>query len=501
MKKSVITVREIVKWGILGLILGLSMVHLFGNKAVWAPLDAYCPFGGLESAWQLIFQGGFLEKTQPSNLAIGLGLILVTLLFGGIFCGWICPLGTLQDGLNKLGRLLKLPQITLPKQADRYLRYLRYPVLILVLFESFHLVKLWFADYDPFRIIFGLHWITEPENILIAGWIIGIGFILLSLVWRRFWCSYLCPLVLVVQWLSKISWLKIRWQKSECISCDVCNKKCPLALNVQSPKLNSSPCNNCLECVAHCPKPEALQYKLPGGAGKQNRALVVAVSGVIVFGLILIGAQLAGWWSPKITDNPENIKGWMTLGAISETYHIPISEIKKELNLPASANEETELKSFEKEIPNFEMDLIRNYVANRIGWTGEKAAQEIPASGETTNNPSAVQLEPSPTIRTATEKTIKPEVKSTVPSVVKNESVTEKANPANITTIRDPEEIKGTMSLSEVSEGWKIPLETLLEKLGVPKDINVKAPIRELENFNINGIKVRTAVKEILGQP
>ncbi|HEX3046025.1 MAG TPA: 4Fe-4S binding protein, partial [Bacillota bacterium] len=335
MKKSVITVREIVKWGILGLILGLSLLHLFGNKAVWAPLDAYCPFGGLESSWKLIFQGGFLEKTQPSNLALGLGLILVTLLFGGIFCGWICPLGTLQDGLNKLGRFLKLPQIKISKDFDRYLRFLRYPVLVLVLFESFHLVKLWFADYDPFRIIFGLHWIAEPSSILMAGWIIGIGFLLLSLVWRRFWCKYLCPLGLVVQWLSKISWLKIRWQKSECISCDLCNKKCPLALNVQNAKLNTSPCNNCLECAAHCPQPEALQYNTPRGARKQNRPLTVAVSGVIFFGLILISAQLAGWWNPKITDDPENIKGWMTLGNIAETYHIPISEIKKELNLPA----------------------------------------------------------------------------------------------------------------------------------------------------------------------
>ncbi len=485
--KRIVAVREIIKWSVLGLVTFLALIHVFGNKAVWAPLDAYCPFGSLESAWKLITQGGFLEKIQPSNLALLTALFLTTILFGGVFCGWICPLGTLQDGLNWIGRKLRLPQIQVPQKWDTMLRWLRLPFLALVLFESALLVKLWFADYDPFRLIFGFHWITEPEKILISGWIIMSAFLLLSLLWRRFWCRYLCPFGLVVHGLSKISWFKIRWHKNECLECNICSKNCPLGLTVTDPKLNSTACNDCLQCVSVCPRSEAIKYqaKLTGNSG-------LAIAGVATFFLILITAQIIGWWNPIIGSDPASIRGWMSLGHISEIYHIPVDEMIAELNLPETADKNTEVRSLEILVPDFSTDLFRQYVAGRIGKP-------------------YVSVEQSKTVTAAEKTDLDDKVKDVINKSTSPNNSGDKTEPisginpkqsdeAGSKPTKDPNEIKGSMSLTEVSKGWQIPLAILIETLGLPQDVNPNQPIREYDApYGIGGEAVRNAVKEILG--
>jgi ferredoxin len=476
MDKKINLIRETIKWGIFTLITGLSLAHIYGNKAVWAPLDAYCPFGSLESGWKLITQGGYLEKIQPSNLALLVALLITTLLFGGIFCGWICPLGTLQDGLNRLGRKLKLPQIKIPFQWDRYLRGLRWPVLGLVLFQSFTLVKLWFADFDPFRLIFGLHWISEPDKIMVAGWVIMGSFLVLSLFWSRFWCKYFCPFGLVVQLISKISLFRIRWSQPDCTSCQICSKNCPMGLEVTTPKLHATACNNCLQCKSVCPRPEALKYQAKYG---NNASL--AVTGVAVFLAILVGAQFMGWWNPKIGSDPASIKGWMTLGYLSETYHIPLEQIKEELRLPETIEATAELRSFENEIPNFSTELVREYVANRINaihtdFKAKSHTEDKKADSQGTTITPAVTAQ-----QTATAPASQSSKASSAPAVT-----------------RDPAAIKGMMSLKEVSAGWRIPLTTLIAQLGLPADVDPGLPIRELEGpYGVGGATVREAVKTL----
>lgn len=490
MARRFVPLREIIKWSVLGLVTTLALLHSFGNKAVWAPLDAYCPFGSLESGWKLITEGGFLEKIQPSNLALLVALFVTTLLFGGVFCGWICPLGTLQDGLNWLGKKLRLPQIQVSSKWDRLLRWLRAPFLGLVLFESYLLVKLWFADYDPFRLLFSFHWLSEPEKILTSGWIILGSFLLLSLIWKRFWCRYLCPLGLVVQGLSKLSWFKIRWNKEECLECNICSKNCPVGITVTDSKLNSTACNNCLQCVSVCPKPKALQYQAKFAEGSY-----LAIMGVATFALLLITAQIAGWWNPKIGSDPAGIKGWMTLGYIAETYHITLDEIRADLQLPESISATTELRSMEGEIPDWSTELFREYVAQKIGatFTPGKVSQRTHSEinpAETNEADQERKSENPVGSKILPEKSAGPE---SLPDIEPQKALNSK-------TSRDPNEIKGSMTLTEVSAGWDIPLATLIETLGLPKDINPNVPIREYDApYGVGRAKVKEAVQTFHG--
>lgn len=95
-------VRRIVQGVLLALTAFLGLRHQFGSGG--SPIDAYCPFGGVESFYTWVTQGKMLAKTSYSNLLLLGILLLMTLFVGGIFCGWLCPLGTVQEWLYALRR-------------------------------------------------------------------------------------------------------------------------------------------------------------------------------------------------------------------------------------------------------------------------------------------------------------------------------------------------------------------------------------------------------------
>lgn len=94
----------------MALIVFVSLRHglaATGGDASTASIDALCPFGGLETLWRYITTGQFISKAHPSNLIIGLGLLISVLLAGSAFCGWICPFGTLQERVHGFSRWLQ----------------------------------------------------------------------------------------------------------------------------------------------------------------------------------------------------------------------------------------------------------------------------------------------------------------------------------------------------------------------------------------------------------
>ena len=60
-------------------------------------IEAYCPFGGLESLYQFATTGGFIRRIEPSAMILFFAVILLTLLFSRGFCSWICPFGSIQE--------------------------------------------------------------------------------------------------------------------------------------------------------------------------------------------------------------------------------------------------------------------------------------------------------------------------------------------------------------------------------------------------------------------
>jgi polyferredoxin len=156
-----------------------------------ASLHAICPFGGVVSIYQVATAGTYVQKVHSASfILMGIGL-LVALLFGPAFCGWLCPMGSIQEWFGKLGRKIlgRRYNRLVPAKLDRVLRYLRYAVLAWVLYMTAVTGKLMFEAYDPYYALFNL-WSSE---LAIGGVIVLAVTLVGSLFVERPFCKYACP--------------------------------------------------------------------------------------------------------------------------------------------------------------------------------------------------------------------------------------------------------------------------------------------------------------------
>ena len=236
--------------------------HFLTEKGITLPfrtasIDAICPFGALETLYAYLSGGTLIGKIHPSNLVMGLGLTLATLVGGAFFCGWICPFGTLQEWSGKLGRRMlgRRYNHMIPQRVDRSLQYLRYVVALFFLAWTWAVSSLVFAQYDPWRAFLSL----AGGEIAVGGIIALVVSLVGSLFVERFWCRYLCPMGAVTGLVGKISIFKPRRNATTCISCHACTNACPFHIDVEHvTRVTSAQCNRCLNCVDACPVKDTL---------------------------------------------------------------------------------------------------------------------------------------------------------------------------------------------------------------------------------------------------
>lgn len=256
--------RRLVQAGVAVLIVVAAVRHQWEKDSGAASVDALCPFGAVETLLTWLVGGTMITKTHSSNFVLGVAVLAGVLLVGNAFCGWICPMGTVQDAMWRLGRWLHLPQLRLSERLDRGLRGGRFVVLGVVVAMSFVTGQLWFADYDPYVTIFGLLWIFEPSEGLLWGLVITAVVLAASLVLERVWCRYLCPLGAVFTVLGRFSFLRIRRNAATCTDCTLCDRPCPVGVTVsKADPLVHPDCIGCLDCVTTCPVKGALAVSAP----------------------------------------------------------------------------------------------------------------------------------------------------------------------------------------------------------------------------------------------
>jgi len=273
------TTRGIVQLAFAALIVTVGVRHQL-LKSEAPSVDALCPFGGVETLITWITTGQFISKIHPSNLILGLAVLVAVVVVGNAFCGWVCPFGAVQDALTWARRALHLPTVDLPRAADRVLRWGRFVVLAVVLYFSVSTAKLWFAGFDPYLTLFSLHWLFAfdaatmwlPLAILAA--ILGA-----SVVVDRFWCRYLCPLGGVFAIVGHLSVFRVRRSASACTDCTLCDRPCPVGIEPsKAAPLASTDCIGCLDCVAACPVKGALSLDGPVALGMPLRRDAAAAS-------------------------------------------------------------------------------------------------------------------------------------------------------------------------------------------------------------------------------
>jgi polyferredoxin len=176
------------------------------------------------------------------------GFVAVTLLLWGrgIYCGWLCPFGALQELTQQLARRFKLPQYEFPQMVHERLWALKY-IILLALFgislQSLAQAER-LAEIEPFKTAITLRFQREWGYVLFAA-----GLILVSAFNRKFYCKYLCPLgaALTIPGKFRIfDWLR---RHRECgHPCQVCAVECEVQAIRKNGEINANECHYCMDC-------------------------------------------------------------------------------------------------------------------------------------------------------------------------------------------------------------------------------------------------------------
>ncbi len=273
-----IWLRKIVQWGFFVLIALIAINRSLIENGSGIPffpsasLHAICPFGGVVSIYQFAAVGTFVQKIHEASFALMAIVFVMSILFGPVFCGWVCPLGTIQEFISNFGRkyLRRRFNHFVPEKLDKVLRFLRYAVLAWVLYMTAVTGKLIFAEYDPYHALFSF-WTSEVSWLGVGILLITLG---LSFFVERPWCKYACPYGAV---LGMTNWFRIfgiRRNQATCKADGACSILCPMNIPVDSVAVvRDHQCISCLECTSEavCPVARTVEFSTSGKFSKANQ--------------------------------------------------------------------------------------------------------------------------------------------------------------------------------------------------------------------------------------
>lgn len=250
----------------------------------------FLDFTGTLHAWL-----GWLAKIQflPAllalNVGIVVGLVLLTLVAGRVYCSVICPLGVMQDIISWANSRRKKQRFRFTYSHEvKWLRYGMLVLFILSLVAGIHSIVALLAPYSAYgRIassllapIYGWGnnllaviaeridsyafyetsvWMKSPITMVIAI----LTFIIIAvLAWRngRTYCNTVCPVGTVLSFLSRYSLFKVKIDADKCKSCSLCTRQCKAScIDYKNHQIDYSRCVTCFDCVEAC-KHDALHY-------------------------------------------------------------------------------------------------------------------------------------------------------------------------------------------------------------------------------------------------
>ncbi len=296
MKRKNNWLKQLLQWGTLAAIVGFVVYGLtLGSKP--ADVEAYCPFGGLQALGSYLVRNSLACSMSMLQITMGVTLAVGIVLFSRLFCGYLCPLGTVGETMGKIGKKLHINfDITSGSIADRLLRILKYALLFVIFYMSVSSSELFCKNFDPYYAIatgFKGEITAWMASISIAVLFLGCFFV------KMFWCKYICPLgalsnifkftltflaSILLLWALGVAevanawvwalgfacaicyiWeattlssrffplLRIKRDAATCNGCGVCTQKCPYSIDVKNmTTVKHIDCTLCGNCVSSC---------------------------------------------------------------------------------------------------------------------------------------------------------------------------------------------------------------------------------------------------------
>ncbi len=164
----------------------------------------------------------------------------------GVYCGWLCPFGALQELTNAIAQRLKVPQIAVPHALHERLWVIKYTLFVAIIALSFYSMKdaLVLAEVEPFKTAISLRMIRAWPFVLFVVLILVAGLFI-----ERFYCRYLCPLgagLAIPAKLKIFDWLERRTQCGR--ECRLCETRCTVGAIDALGRINPNECVLCLRC-------------------------------------------------------------------------------------------------------------------------------------------------------------------------------------------------------------------------------------------------------------
>ena len=222
----------------------------------------------------------FLPALMALNFGVLAGLVVLTLLFGRLYCNIICPLGVMQDIFGWFGKKAKKNRYGYSPEK-KWLRYSVLAVFVICLIVGFAPVTTLLAPYSAYgRIVNSLFrplydllnnglvaiesnfdsylfseaevWMRSVTTFVVAVLTFGI---LGVLAWRngRTYCNTVCPVGTILSFFARFSLFRIRINEDKCRKCSLCAKNCKAsAIDFKNSTVDLTRCIACGDCIDHC---------------------------------------------------------------------------------------------------------------------------------------------------------------------------------------------------------------------------------------------------------
>lgn len=350
--------KYLLQWGVLGAII-IFLTGIIPSETAVDP-EAYCPMGGLQALATYLANNSLPCSMSSLQVMMGIALVAAVVLFSKLFCGYICPLGTVQDLIGKARNAMHIKSIKIRNgsAADKFLRIVKYALVFWIFYMTVNASELFCKNLDPYYAV------ATGFKGEITLWmsIVSICLVVLgSFMIDMFWCRYICPLGAISNTLKFWIWIgvlfgayyvagvvgaDIPWavllggfcilgyileifhakpkfqilhitkDDNLCNNCGLCVKKCPYHIDVKAVhdgKLSHVDCTLCGECVASCSS-RALNI----GISKPRRGRIwKIVPAVLTVALIAFGMWAGGKFELPTIDMKWGIEDESTLQTMS----------------------------------------------------------------------------------------------------------------------------------------------------------------------------------------
>ena len=193
---------------------------------------------------------------DPILFILWLFVFITLFLWGrGMFCGWLCPFGALQEFIALMAKQLNIKQLKLKHHQHHAAQKIKYFILILLIGCSFYSLTLaeQLAEIEPFKTSITLNFVRYWPFVLYVAILLTLG-----LKVHKFYCRYLCPLGAGLAIIGRYPLFKWLRRRDECGSpCHLCrNKKCDIDAINQDGSIDYGECIQCLECLVTIESPK-----------------------------------------------------------------------------------------------------------------------------------------------------------------------------------------------------------------------------------------------------